>query len=924
MSADGAPSWVVLKFGGTSVATAERWATIGDLTERRLREGRRPLLVCSAVAGISNRLEELLGLAVAGRHESALAALRERHLELGAALGLNAAEVLREDLEELSRLVLGASLLRDATAPLKARVMAYGELLSTRLGAAYLNRRGIATAWMDARSALVTRDDPRAHAARAYLAAACGFERDAALCARLAAEPAAAVLTQGFIASNRAGETVLLGRGGSDTSAACFAARLGAARCEIWTDVPGLFTANPALIASARLLRTLDYEEAQEIAATGAKVLHPQSIPPLRRHGIPLHVLCTERPAAPGTTIAAGGAPGGGSVHHVKAVSSRRGITLISMDTLSMWQEVGFLAEIFACFARHGLSIDSISTSETNVTVSLDPGANALDPEAVATLLRELGRHCEPRLIAPAASLSLVGRGIRTILHELGPVLEAFEELKIHMVTQSASDLNLTFYIDEEPSERLVRQLHGLLFGHTAETALLGPTWSELAAHGAAGGPPHAAGAGGGAAGGAATRAAGAAAQPEPEPDPGQWWRRRRRELLEVAAAQAPVYVYDAETLDRAAASLLALGAVDRVLYSIKANNHPDVLRRFHAVGLGFECVSVPEIEHLVRLFPDLADRADSANSADPADRKPADRNPADRSGSRLLFTPNFAGRAEIERGFALGARVTVDNLHPLAAWPEVFRGRDVFVRLDPGHGRGHHAHVRTAGMQSKFGVGAAQLDELRERLARCGARVVGLHAHAGSGIRTPGAWTAVALYLAAAAAAFPEVRVLDVGGGLGVPERPGQEPLDLARLDQELACCRTAHPGYDLWIEPGRFLVAQAGVLLARVTQVKHKGDVTWVGLETGMNSLIRPALYGAHHEIANLSRLDEPATTVAHVVGPICETGDILGRSRRLPPTGEGDVLLIAGAGAYGRVMSSHYNMRAPAGEHLLPPPA
>jgi bifunctional diaminopimelate decarboxylase / aspartate kinase len=432
---DGNLGWVVLKFGGTSVATAERWAVIAAQVKGRLAEGWRPLVVCSALAGVSNRLEDMLGLAVAGRHQEALAEIRERHLQLGEALGLPAGDVLRADLEELSRLALGAALLGDAGAPLRARVMACGELLATRLGAAYLNARGISTAWLDARTALLARDEQPAHSARSYLAASCDDDHDAELQARLAAEPAAAILTQGFIARNRAGESVLLGRGGSDTSAATFAAKLGAGRCEIWTDVPGLFTANPALIPSARLLRWLDYDEAQELATTGAKVLHPRSIPPLRRHGIPLHVRCTDRPDASGTVISRAGPASG---PQVKAVSSRRGITLVAMDTVSMWHQVGFLAEVFACFARHGLSIDSVSTSETNVTVSLDPGANALGPAAVRELLRELAGLCEPRLIAPAASLSLVGRGIRTILHALGPVLEAFEELKIHMVTQSA------------------------------------------------------------------------------------------------------------------------------------------------------------------------------------------------------------------------------------------------------------------------------------------------------------------------------------------------------------------------------------------------------------------------------------------------------------------------------------------------------
>lgn len=374
------------------------------------------------------------------------------------------------------------------------------------------------------------------------------------------------------------------------------------------------------------------------------------------------------------------------------------------------------------------------------------------------------------------------------------------------------------------------------------------------------------------------------------------WWRVRRPELLGLATSQGPAYVYDAATLRERARALRALGAVSRVFYAVKANAHPGVLRVFEEEGLGFECVSASELDHVLAVLPGL----------DP---------------SRLLFTPNFAPREEYVYGFAVGARLTLDNLHPLVHWPEVFRAREIFLRLDPGRGRGHHSHVRTAGAQSKFGLAPEQLAEIQPLLETCGARVVGLHAHSGSGVRTAEAWSEVAEFLAAAAERFPDVRVLDLGGGLGVKERPGQVPLNLAELGDLLSRFKAAtNPPFDLWLEPGRFLVSEAGVLLARVTQVKHKGEVTFVGLDTGMNSLIRPPLYGAYHAIVNLTRLGEPATWVAHVVGPICETGDILGRSRRLPPTEEGDVLLIANAGAYGRVMSSRYNLREPAGEILL----
>jgi diaminopimelate decarboxylase/aspartate kinase len=165
----------------------------------------------------------------------------------------------------------------------------------------------------------------------------------------------------------------------------------------------------------------------------------------------------------------------------------------------------------------------------------------------------------------------------------------------------------------------------------------------------------------------------------------------------------------------------------------------------------------------------------------------------------------------------------------------------------------------------------------------------------------------------------FPAARTLDLGGGLGVPERPLQARLDLSVLDMMLAEI-VSDADIRIWLEPGRYLVAESGVLLARVNQLKDKGHYHYAGLATGMNSLIRPALYGAYHEIVNLSRLQQPADHHYRVVGPICESGDVLGESRLLPECQEGDVLLIANAGAYGRVMASHYNRREPAVELIL----
>jgi diaminopimelate decarboxylase/aspartate kinase len=255
-----------------------------------------------------------------------------------------------------------------------------------------------------------------------------------------------------------------------------------------------------------------------------------------------------------------------------------------------------------------------------------------------------------------------------------------------------------------------------------------------------------------------------------------------------------------------------------------------------------------------------------------------------------------------------------------LRHWPELFRDQEIFIRLDPGRGRGHHEHVKTAGVHSKFGIPLFELDELEALATAAQARIVGLHAHTGSGILTPDNWRETGEQLAQLRSRFTDVRYLDLGGGLGIPEKPGERPLDLEALDTHISHVKTMSGDAELWLEPGRFLVAQAGILLARVTQTKGKGGMSYVGVATGMNSLIRPALYGAYHEIVNLSRLEETPTDVVTIVGPNCETGDRLGSDRLLPPTYEGDVLAIANTGAYGYVMSSHYNLREPAIEVLI----
>jgi diaminopimelate decarboxylase/aspartate kinase len=557
-----------------------------------------------------------------------------------------------------------------------------------------------------------------------------------------------------------------------------------------------------------------------------------------------------------------------------------------------MWQQVGFLADVFAEFKRHGLSVDLIGSAETNVTVSLDPTENLVNSDVLSALAGDLAKICRVKVIAPCAAITLVGRGMRAQLHRLSGVLAEFGALDVHLISQSSNNLNLTFVVDESLVDDLIPRLHALLIRADAlrveDGAVFGPSWRELEHSGAT-----------------ATRE--------------DWWRRERDRLLALASEASPRYAYSLDAVRAQARALMSLSSfslrekvpkadegsayqgekgarlVDRWHYALKANPHPAILKTLHEEGFAFECVSLAEIEAVRAALPQL----------------PAER---------ILFTPNFAPRDEYAAALAHGVHVTLDALHPLQHWGELFADRAIHLRIDLGSGRGHHDKVRTGGDASKFGLALDQLDLFRALARERGARITGLHAHLGSGILDAAHWRSVYAQLASLAEGFSRIETLDIGGGLGVPSRPDEAALDLAVLADGLAEVKRAYPQFALWMEPGRYLVADAGVLLARVTQTKRKGSVHYVGIDAGMNSLIRPALYEAWHEIVNLTRLDEPASAMVQVVGPICESGDVLGNNRRLPECCEGDVILIAQAGAYGAVMASRYNLREPAVEVVV----
>lgn len=353
----------------------------------------------------------------------------------------------------------------------------------------------------------------------------------------------------------------------------------------------------------------------------------------------------------------------------------------------------------------------------------------------------------------------------------------------------------------------------------------------------------------------------------------------------------SPLYVYDEQVIRAQARKLKRAfaGPRVRILYSCKANTSMAVLRVIREEGLGIDAVSPGEIHLALR-----------------AGFRPAD----------ILYTGNNVTDDELRFALARKVEVNVDSLSALERFGRICPGGRVSVRINPDVGAGHHAHVITGGPDSKFGVWFAETPDVQRIAAQHRLRIVGLHQHIGSGVRSAAAFARAVAALLTVAARFEELEFIDIGGGLGVPYAPGQKSLDVAGLGRMLSgrfkrFCRSYGRNLTLVLEPGRYLVAEAGVLLTRVNTIKATPRHVFVGTDSGFNHLIRHPLYGAHHEILNASRVRGKRQFVA-VCGNVCESGDLFTHGRSITKFREGDVAAILNAGAYGFAMSTQYNSR------------
>ncbi len=413
---------VILKFGGTSVFTLAHWNAIAHVTRSRLALGQHPVLACSAATGISQHLEALCDATRQGPFEAPLQAIREDYLNLAQELGVDGPRLLERYFKRLDHWASDLAQKDEVGPAERACFIAVGEVMVTKLGVAFLQAEGINATWRDARS---------------LLSAHCNPTQDRALQHLLAKD--IVTLTQGSIARNVHGATVLF-QGGSDTAAACLAAKLGAKHVMKWTDVPGVFTADPRRVPSARLLTRLSYSEAKAIAHSGAHVLSPGSIAPLHTHGIALHIRGINTPDTEGTVIVPD--PKSEPTRaQVVAISLLQGITLVAIRPSHRWYAVEFLAQVCAELAHSAYCIRFVATSTAGVTLSIgpDPGKPA-DPDSLRDLLFDLCPPDRIQVVPSCAAVNLVGRHLGAIPDGLGPALEALRGQVEILATHASHD----------------------------------------------------------------------------------------------------------------------------------------------------------------------------------------------------------------------------------------------------------------------------------------------------------------------------------------------------------------------------------------------------------------------------------------------------------------------------------------------------
>ena len=447
---------IVMKFGGTSVEDAKAIDRTASIVRSKLKL--KPVVVVSAMAKVTDTLLKMAKAAGDGNRDAGLElsrGLRERHYNTaGELLGTGVFTRFHGELEiefdALDELLRGISAVGEVTPRTTDLVAAYGELLSSRIVSEAFQARGIPAVRVDSRDCIVTD--------ATHMRAVPLFDETnerLAVTVKPLIERGEVPIMGGFIGSTRTGVTTTIGRGGSDFSAAIVGAGLGAEAIEIWTDVDGMLTTDPNLCRDAHRIRVISFDEAAELAYFGAKVLHPATVLPAIQKNIPVWILNSRNPSCEGTKITT-------RVPHCKnmfkAIAAKKRITIVNVAAPRMLLAHGFLRSIFEAFDRHRVPVDVVSTSEVSVSLTVDSN------EAIPALAADLSKLADVKYEGRKAIVCLVGESLRETPGIASRVFGELADLKVRMISQGASEINLTFVIEEEDVPRVIQRLHATFF----------------------------------------------------------------------------------------------------------------------------------------------------------------------------------------------------------------------------------------------------------------------------------------------------------------------------------------------------------------------------------------------------------------------------------------------------------------------------
>ena len=449
-------SLVVMKFGGTSVEDPAAIGRTAAIVAGRVALGKQPVVVVSAMAKVADQLLRAAAAAAEGDRAGALAIssrLRVRHRETTAALVKDSAallDLIDQEFDSLDEILRGLAAILELTPRISDLIVSYGERLSSRIVAAAFSELGIDAAHVDAREVVITDSNFQKAVPRDALIE----QRAQTKLLPLTAQSKVPVMG-GFIASNEAGITTTLGRGGSDFTGALIGGALAAEAIEIWTDVDGILTADPRVCPDALRVKIISFEEAAELAYFGAKVLHPATILPAVKKNIPVLVLNSRNAACEGTRITSL-APHCKSPF--KSIAVKKKLSIIDVVASRMLMTHGYMKEIFTVFDKHKCAVDMVSTSEVSVSLTVDSNDN------LPALAADLGQLADVKYEGKKALICLVGDDIRGKNGMAAQVFNAVRHINVRMISQGASEINMSFMIDEDDADEAVRSLHAAFF----------------------------------------------------------------------------------------------------------------------------------------------------------------------------------------------------------------------------------------------------------------------------------------------------------------------------------------------------------------------------------------------------------------------------------------------------------------------------